>query len=243
LSQSKIAPYPINQTSEEFIMVSFAPVAVITIISYLILAISIGFKKRVPLRKQVLLFVFFLYLLEVVSITLFPIPYHYAGGKIQMNNLVPFSTIMGFISRKDLFNGFCNIGGNILLFVPFGFMFPLVFRGEKRLIRMVVIGFAATLVVESSQFIISSILGFTYRSFDVDDLILNTLGTFLGYLSLRAVLIPIKKLQRLELSKRRWVYLLFIIIVLGSYWGYEYDTHLHLKIAIPVYGVNVPFKF
>lgn len=226
-------------------MLSFVPVAVVTIILYSILAISIGFKKRVPLRKQALIFVFFLYLLEVVSITLFPIPYHYTGGNIQMNNLVPFRTIMGFISRRDLFNGFCNIGGNILLFVPFGFMFPLVFRGEKWIIKMVVIGFAATLVVESSQFIISSILGFTYRSFDVDDLILNTLGTFLGYLGLRAVQNPIKKLQHLKLSKRRWlvVYLLIIIIVLGSYWGYEYDTHPHLKIAIPVYGVNVPLKF
>lgn len=224
-------------------MVSFAPIAVVTIILYSILAISIGFKKRVPLRKQVLIFVFFLYLLEVVSITLFPIPYHYAGGNMQMNNLVPFTTIMGFISRRDLFNGFCNIGGNILLFVPFGFMFPLVFRREKRIIKMVVIGFAATLVVESSQFIISSILGFTYRSFDVDDLILNTLGTFLGYLGLRTVQSIIKKSQRLKLSKRRWLVVSLIIIVLGSYWGYEYDMHSHLKIAIPVYGVNVPLKF
>ena len=43
-------------------------------------------------------------------------------------------------------------------------------------------GFFTSLCVEAVQFLLSLSLGYVYRSADVDDLILNTLGTFMGYL-------------------------------------------------------------
>lgn len=48
--------------------------------------------------------------------------------------------------------------------------------------RVIVSGFIFSLIIETSQFTISSKIGLTYRSFDVDDLILNTVGAGLGFI-------------------------------------------------------------
>ena len=94
------------------------------------------------------------------------------------------------------FNAFLNIVGNIVLFVPFGFLLPLLFKNLNQASRIIPIGFVSTLIVESSQIIISYILGFTYRSFDVDDMILNTLGVNVGYVFLRLFQAFIRSLQK-----------------------------------------------
>lgn len=63
---------------------------------------------------------------------------------------------------------------NALLFVPLGALLPLLF-GSCRLCRTTAIGFSLSLFIELSQL-------FNYRATDIDDLLMNTLGTILGYL-------------------------------------------------------------
>lgn len=46
-------------------------------------------------------------------------------------------------------------------------------------------GVLSSVIVEGLQFSISFVLGFNYRTVDVDDVILNTLGTIIGYGVLR----------------------------------------------------------
>ncbi|MFZ3130486.1 MAG: VanZ family protein [Desulfosporosinus sp.] len=174
-------------------MLSFIPVGVVAVIVYLFIAIVIGFKRRIPMRRQMLAFVLFVYLLEVIAITLFPIPIDpeivkplCSGSGGIISNLVPFSTVVFMIKNNPWrINAFLNIAGNIVLFVPFGLLWPLLFANLNRASRIIPLGFCSTLIVEVSQFTISSILGFTYRSFDVDDMILNTLGVIVGYVLLR----------------------------------------------------------
>ena len=80
-----------------------------------------------------------------------------------------------------------DVLGNILLFVPFGFTLGLAIwpatplaGGVKRALkqrwwrRMALAGLGLSLVIELTQLLIPS------RATDVDDLILNTLGTMLG---------------------------------------------------------------
>ena len=74
------------------------------------------------------------------------------------------------IRRSTLF---INLG-NIIMFVPFGFLPALVWR-EGRWKRALALGFAVTAFIECWQLQIG-------RAFDVDDLLLNTLGAFLGWL-------------------------------------------------------------
>jgi len=73
-----------------------------------------------------------------------------------------------------------NIGGNILLFIPLGFsianMFPH-FSWKK----VIILGAITSLIVELIQ------LNMPLRSLDIDDLLLNTIGTAVGYLSFKLV--------------------------------------------------------
>ncbi|MEM1505337.1 VanZ family protein [Domibacillus sp. 8LH] len=66
--------------------------------------------------------------------------------------------------------------GNVLLFVPFVFLLPGSFRRFQRI--MLTTGAAAmfSLFYEVIQLL------FEFGSFDVDDLLLNTLGGFIGYM-------------------------------------------------------------
>lgn len=88
---------------------------------------------------------------------------------IQLNadqiNLVPFS--------RDIDTTAYVL--NLLLFVPFGFLLPFVWPNIKKLSYVVFSGFSFSLLVEISQL-------FNNRQTDIDDLILNTLGTLMGYL-------------------------------------------------------------
>ena len=72
-----------------------------------------------------------------------------------------------------------QMGANVLLYVPLGVLLPLVWR-EARWWTAAWAGFALSLATELFQPIIG-------RSFDVDDLLTNTLGALAGYGLLAAV--------------------------------------------------------
>ena len=93
-------------------------------------------------------------------------------------NLVPFLEIKRFWQNRELighFAVFINLAGNVLAFVPFGFFFFFFGSHARGLFRMGLFSFEFSLLVETIQLV--SKVG----SFDVDDLMLNTLGGILGY--------------------------------------------------------------
>lgn len=69
-----------------------------------------------------------------------------------------------------------NLFGNLIGFVPFGMLFPLLFRRMRHLILTTLAGFGLSLLYEYIQ--VKTGLGF----FDVDDLLLNTAGALAGYI-------------------------------------------------------------
>lgn len=69
--------------------------------------------------------------------------------------------------------------GNVIMFLPIGFFTCLLWRGST-CGRAIAVGFAATLLIECGQLLVG-------RSFDVDDLLLNTLGVLLGHLLCRTL--------------------------------------------------------
>ncbi len=85
-------------------------------------------------------------------------------------NLIPFQTF-GQIRYVLL--------GNIIMFLPFGFFAGLLFRGFNWK-RALLAGFCITIFIECWQLCVG-------RAFDIDDLMLNTLGTFCGWLLTLAV--------------------------------------------------------
>lgn len=96
--------------------------------------------------------------------------YHY--------NLVMFKEIKRFwIYREQVgfFAMFANLFGNVIIFIPFGFFMPMA-SSRRSLFATVFYSFGLSFCVETFQLI--SKVG----SFDVDDLLLNTVGGLTGYI-------------------------------------------------------------
>lgn len=94
-------------------------------------------------------------------------------------NLVPLVEIRRFwIYREQLgaFALFTNIFGNVLGFIPYGFILPVICRGLRSGFVIILSGFGLSLCVETIQLVTK------VGCFDVDDMILNTLGAAVGYL-------------------------------------------------------------
>lgn len=71
---------------------------------------------------------------------------------------------------------------NIMLFVPFGYLVPLLWKKTDRWWKVVLLGFCVSLLIEAIQLLTR--LGFA----DVDDLINNTIGSVVGYLFYKLLL-------------------------------------------------------
>ena len=71
--------------------------------------------------------------------------------------------------------GKAMIVGNFLMFIPMGIMLPLVFKNINKK-NIFVIAILITLSIE----ILQPIVG---RSFDIDDIIMNFIGSIIGYLA------------------------------------------------------------
>ena len=91
-------------------------------------------------------------------------------------NLVPFRTIETYISDLSFSVAFMNIFGNIIPFIPMGFLLPMAFPSQRNIIKTMISSFLLILSVEILQLIL--FLG----SFDIDDIILNLLSCFIGFI-------------------------------------------------------------
>ena len=93
-------------------------------------------------------------------------------------NLELFKEIRRFIVYREqlgVFAVFSNLFGNILIFLPFGFFISMA--GKSR-------GFFKTLFYSLALSLCVEVLQLVTRvgSFDVDDILLNTVGGVLGYI-------------------------------------------------------------
>lgn len=147
--------------------------------------------------KIYLYFIFILYLLTLIKLTLFDTNYGRVGlnpfdwnkENIQVylrnNNLIPFKTIIEYIVRQDRV-ALINLFGNIIAFAPMGLFLPLLFKKQKKTFFFILTNIIIVLVIEILQFL--SLSG----SFDIDDLILNIGGALIIY-----SLYKIKKVNQL----------------------------------------------
>ncbi|WP_236329289.1 VanZ family protein [Paenibacillus auburnensis] len=72
-----------------------------------------------------------------------------------------------------------NLVGNVAVFIPFGVLFPLLLRKFRSLFILTLWEVPSILLLEIFQMLLR------VGSFDVDDLLLNLIGVWLGYLLLR----------------------------------------------------------
>ena len=86
-------------------------------------------------------------------------------------NLIPFIYMLSDLANACL---------NVLLFVPFGFFLPMLWKEFRSIKSVALAGIVATSFIEISQL-------FTGRATDIDDIITNSIGTLIGYLIVRFV--------------------------------------------------------
>lgn len=110
---------------------------------------------------------------------------------------------------------------NILLFIPLGFLSPMISRTYEQVKKDLLLGFGLSLIVEISQ------LFTLYRATDINDLITNILGTLVGYMCFK-LFVKLKFVKgyseyssTLEKDSSRFLPIMiiafaFIIIFIGS---------------------------
>ena len=123
--------------------------------------------KKYNISKVFMIFIFALYSMAVFSVVGIPSVY---SLRVDFSfNLIPlidiFNSPVEYIKNTIL---------NIILFIPMGFLLPAVWKEYRSIKKTILMGLALSIIIELLQI-------FTFRLTDIDDLITNTSGTFLGY--------------------------------------------------------------
>lgn len=98
-----------------------------------------------------------------------------AKAGVATANLTLFKTIRMYVRYYDRLNGFDNLFGNVLAFMPLGVLIPVSFSGVDRWWMILLHSFWLSLCIELFQLVSH------FGAFDVDDILLNTLGGLLGF--------------------------------------------------------------
>ncbi|WP_067836200.1 VanZ family protein [Amphibacillus sediminis] len=134
-------------------------------------------KKKISLLNETVVQVFFIYILVVIYLTFRPFTF-----QIPFIGPRPFSFDTNlFYQLSHMADGYFHLQllyslGNIMMFVPFGMLAPVVFRPLRHPILLIGSGFLFSLMIELTQAL------FTLTRYGtVDDLFFNTTGAVLGY--------------------------------------------------------------
>jgi glycopeptide antibiotics resistance protein len=127
-----------------------------------------------------------LYAAVLVVITLLPIRWRSDLARYRNNwrpQLVPLWNMVGNLRDGDrALATLAGAAGNVALFLPLGFLVPLLAPWFDRWWRTVGAGFALSAAIELSQVAFPGV-----RRPDVNDVLMNTLGAAIGFLAYRLV--------------------------------------------------------
>ena len=145
---------------------------------YAILLLAVVFRRPMLEEKKnvwlkILLVMLAMYLAHLFYVIMSPTYFfrRFAFSAERLN-LVPFRALREWLAHP--FNFF----GNIILFLPVGFFEVLLHPGfprKRQILRSVAVSAGLSLILEFAQF-------FNYRVPDIDDIILDTIGGFIGCL-------------------------------------------------------------
>ncbi len=200
-------PYTLGIESDERIRDQFT-----FLVNWVIVAvIAWWFVRRMDVRNMTDLtltgvFVFYLFMLHQL-VSYIPISFYLSDDYVgdfyilwDNFNLIPFNTIKNvFIHPLSQTQYIIQSGGNLLLLLPFAFVL-LKFRFTRSVAQTTLVSLLLSLGIESFQFVLNLLASGHMdiktsgkgRAIDIDDVILNTLGGYLGAL----LFIGIQKLKR-----------------------------------------------
>lgn len=182
---------------------------IITIIACsLRLAYLIKNNQKFCFYKELFTLIFIIYvvcLFEIVTLQ---------DNNYGLSNFIPFKEMLRYDFGSRLF--IKNIVGNILLFLPYGYFSSEYLKSKKISIPCVL-----TLIVSLTIEVVQLNIG---RTFDIDDVILNTVGGVLGYLLYR--LIDKIKSKLPKFFKTEGFMNFFVVLILVLFIIYLCDLHM-----------------
>ena len=122
-----------------------------------------------------ILFVFAVFFIIIMTLLNPAPPPSLPIAKSIENNYVPFVIINELINTNSYIVMAYNIIGNIALFIPLGLSLPLKYTKMRKFTYCIFVGFSFSVGIELCQLLLP------HRQTDIDDVILNTLGTIIGY--------------------------------------------------------------
>lgn len=165
-------------------------------------------KERFVFYKEFFTLLFIVYILLLFELV--------SNTDIQgiSNNFIPFKEILRYEFGSKYF--IWNVVGNMVIFIPFGFIVSHILDSEK-IGKPLFLTFIASLTIELVQMYIG-------RSFDVDDILLNCIGGALGFLLYIAIVAVRKHLPKVLQRDGVYNFLTIIIIIaiilsIFNWWG------------------------
>ena len=146
-------------------------------------------KKQYSFYQLLLLILSYIYITMVIGVTMTPIPLNMTELKYMQNLYSGFDYY-----NLDLLRDIVYMGDqfllNIVLFVPFGILFPLR-RNKINYKSVLLASFLFSLGIELSQLGISVLLQTPAWFFDVEDILANVLGGMLGCFIVKMLIEPV----------------------------------------------------
>ena len=157
--------------------------------------------NQVDWKRELQLMLVYICIIVISRMVYFPLELengHVAPLPFDSSKIIPFRTNLKPLTFTwERYDGWkINIIGNITMFIPVGIVWPVCFKQLNDVCKVTLAGFVYTLLIEISQ------LPFYDRCSDVDDLILNTIGVFIGAVIYFAI-IGIVRLLKIMVGKRR----------------------------------------
>ena len=149
-------------------------------------------QKRISRQFWLKLF-FAIYILFVIKVIIFKYPLDQLRAiantwqkdvileGLGTANFKPFRTIKMYIDYAYKLNSVENLAGNVVVFMPLGFLLPFMSAELRKFSDVLLNAFTFVLGIEVFQ------LFSAFGAFDVDDILLNCIGAMLGYGCYRAV--------------------------------------------------------
>jgi len=143
--------------------------------------------------RTILTLVAVAHLTILASVALFPVPIEsqlIAAGRVGPTaafaegnlNLVPFATIGSVLAGGGGPGAAGLLILNLFVLLPAGVYLPVLVPALRRWVALIPFAIVGGASIELLQLAISTVLGYRYRSIDVDDAILNAAGLVLGWL-------------------------------------------------------------
>jgi len=157
----------------------------------------IKYKDKFIFHKELFNLIFIIYIMCLFEVVTFQ------DINFGTSNFIPFKEIFRYDIGSRLFVR--NIIGNVLLFLPYGYFISYYLKNKKILPTTLL-----TLLVSITIEIVQLNIG---RTFDIDDIILNTIGGILGY-GIYIVIDRIKELLPKVFQNDTFINVVVIILII-----------------------------